>query len=94
MTYRITRWSTRSRCSAWASCSARVSRKASAITPGRFNPWGTYIAVYFLVTGVTGLAILGVQSWVQSVFYGAALVIAVSASAFVKKRRERAARLS
>jgi ribose transport system permease protein len=66
---------------------------STAITPGRFNPWGTYIAVYFLVTGVTGLAILGVQSWVQSVFYGAALVIAVSASAFVKKRREAAAKV-
>jgi ribose transport system permease protein len=66
---------------------------STAITPGRFNAWGTYIAVYFLVTGVTGLAILGVQSWVQSVFYGAALVIAVSASAFVKSRREAAAKL-
>jgi ribose transport system permease protein len=66
---------------------------STTITPGRFNPWGTYIAVYFLVTGVTGLAILGVQSWVQSVFYGGALVVAVSASAFVKQRREAAAKL-
>jgi len=66
---------------------------STTITPGRFNPWGTFIAVYFLVTGITGLAILGVQTWVQSVFYGGALVIAVSASQLVKKRRERAARL-
>ena len=67
---------------------------STAITPGRFNAWGTFIAVYFLVAGITGLAILGVQTWVQSVFYGAALVIAVSASQFVKKRREAAAKLS
>ena len=66
---------------------------STAITPGRFNPWGTFIAVYFLVTGITGLAILGVQTWVQNVFYGGALVVAVSASQIVKKRRERAARL-
>ena len=43
---------------------------STTITPGRFNPWGTFIAVYFLVTGITGLAIMGVQTWVQSVFYG------------------------
>lgn len=66
---------------------------STAITPGRFNPWGTFIAVYFLVTGITGLAILGVQTWVQNVFYGGALVIALSASQIVKKRREHAARL-
>jgi ribose transport system permease protein len=66
---------------------------STTITPGRFNPWGTFIAVYFLVAGITGLAIMGVQTWVQSVFYGGALVIAVSASQVVKKRREKAARL-
>jgi ribose transport system permease protein len=66
---------------------------STTITPGRFNPWGTFIAVYFLVAGITGLAIMGVQTWVQSAFYGGALVIAVSASQVVKKRREKAARL-
>jgi ribose transport system permease protein len=66
---------------------------STTITPGRFNAWGTFIAVYFLVTGITGLAIMGVQTWVQSVFYGGALIIAVSASQIVKKRRERAARV-
>ena len=65
----------------------------TTITPGRFNPWGTFIAVYFLVTGITGLAIMGVQTWVQNVFYGGALVIAVTASQIVKMRRERAAKL-
>lgn len=66
---------------------------STTISPGRFNPWGTFIAVYFLVTGITGLAILGVNTWVQDIFYGAALVIAVSASQVVKKRREAAAKL-
>lgn len=62
---------------------------ATTITPGRYNPWGTWIAVYFLATGITGLAILGVQTWVQSVFYGGALIVAVSASQLVKMRHER-----
>jgi len=66
---------------------------STAVTPGRFNPWGTLIAVYFLVTGITGLAIMGVQTWVQNVFYGVALVAALTASQIVKKRRERSDRL-
>ncbi len=67
---------------------------STAITPGRFNAWGTFIAVYFLVAGITGLAIMGAHTWVQQVFYGAALVLAVSASQLVKKRREAAAKLT
>lgn len=59
---------------------------ATAIVPGRFNPWGSMIAVYFLVTGITGLVILGAASWVQDVFYGTALVLAVALSTFSRRR--------
>ncbi len=59
----------------------------TTITPGRFNAWGTIIAAYFLVTGVTGLAILGVQSWVQDVFYGGALIVAVALAQLSKGRQ-------
>lgn len=59
----------------------------TTILPGRFNAWGTIIAAYFLVTGVTGLAILGIQSWVQTVFYGAALIVAVAFSQLSKGRQ-------
>lgn len=60
---------------------------ATAISPGRFNAWGTVVAVYFLVTGITGLQLLGAQSYVQNLFYGAALIFAVTLSQFVRKRR-------
>lgn len=50
------------------------------LEPGRFNPLGTLIAVYFLATGVLGLQLLGATSWVSSVFYGGVLVIAVTIS--------------
>jgi ribose transport system permease protein len=53
---------------------------STSIVPGRFNPWGTIVAVYFLVTGITGLSLLGVQTFVQSLFYGGALVLAVTLS--------------
>ncbi len=35
---------------------------ATTIQPGRFNPIGSIAAVYFLVTGITGLQLLGVQT--------------------------------
>jgi ribose transport system permease protein len=53
---------------------------STSLVPGRFNPWGTIVAVYFLVTGINGLTIIGLDSWVQSVFYGTALVLAVTLS--------------
>ena len=59
---------------------------------GRFNPWGTSIAVYFLVTGITGLQLMGAQQYVQQLFYGGALVIAVLSKlvrARTKRRLER-----
>jgi ribose transport system permease protein len=58
----------------------------TAIRPGRFNAWGTFVAVYFLVTGITGLELLGAQGWVQDVFYGASLVVAVSIAQIVARR--------
>lgn len=59
---------------------------ATAITPGRFNPMGSVVAVYFIVIGITGLTMLGIQSFVQNLFYGGALVLAVALSQLVRKR--------
>jgi ribose transport system permease protein len=56
---------------------AAVFLGATVIQPGRFNPWGTAIAVYFLITGITGLQLLGLSGWIEQVFYGAALLAAV-----------------
>jgi ribose transport system permease protein len=60
---------------------------ATTIMPGRFNAFGTIIAVYFLVTGITGLQLLGAQTFVQQLFYGGALIVAVSVSVLVRSRR-------
>jgi ribose transport system permease protein len=59
---------------------------ATAITPGRFNPWGAFIAVYFLVTGIVGLQILGFSGWIEQVFYGGALIAAVTLSRLAASR--------
>jgi ribose transport system permease protein len=63
---------------------------ATAINPGRFNPIGTFIAVYFLVTGITGLQLLGLAGWIGDVFYGASLILAVSFSHLAARRRRAA----
>lgn len=62
---------------------------STTIRIGRFNPWGTLIAVYFLVTGITGLQLMGAQQYVQQLFYGGALVIAVVLSKIVRARSEK-----
>ena len=62
---------------------------ATCITPGRFNPWGSVVAVYFLVTGINGLSVLGFRTFVQDLFYGGALVVAVMVSQLVSGRKER-----
>ncbi len=60
---------------------------ATTIYPGRFNPIGALCAVFFLVTGITGFQLLGAQSFVQQLFYGGALVLAVALSQLARKRQ-------
>lgn len=62
---------------------------ATTIYPGRFNPIGSLIAVYFLVFGVTGLEFLGAANFVQDFFYGGALIVAVTFSQIVRRREAR-----
>jgi ribose transport system permease protein len=50
---------------------------ATTIKVGRFNAWGSLLAVYLLACGITGLSVVGLSGWVEQVFYGSALVLAV-----------------
>lgn len=60
---------------------------STALTPGRFNAWGAFIAVYFLAAGITGLQFLGMSGWIENVFYGGSLVAAVLLSYLARRRR-------
>ncbi|MFM7755611.1 MAG: ABC transporter permease [Actinomycetota bacterium] len=52
----------------------------------RFNVWGTVLAVFVLQSGVKGLQLAGVSStWVESLFFGVALIVAVGFSAYRKR---------
>ncbi len=62
---------------------------STAVRPGRFNAWGSFTAVYFLVTGITGLSLMGIQIFIQDLFYGAALIVGVTLSVLVRRREQR-----
>lgn len=59
---------------------------ATAIRPGRFNAIGTVLAVYLLAAGITGLQMLGAQFYVQQLFNGGALLVALTLSALAAQR--------
>lgn len=59
---------------------------STAFIPGRFNAWGTLVAVYFLYSGVVGLQMLGAKNFVQDIFYGGALIAAVAISQAIRHK--------
>lgn len=69
---------------------AAVFLGTTVVQPGQFNPIGTMIAIWFLWTGIFGLQLLGFAGWVQNVFYGAGLVVAVALAKIVRNRSKTA----
>jgi ribose transport system permease protein len=65
---------------------------ATAFAPGRFNIPGTLVAVYVGGVAVTGLEQLGASLWVEPVFQGGVLFIAVGLSAWTGRYRAARAR--
>lgn len=52
----------------------------------RFNVWGAVLAVFVLQSGVKGLQLAGVgTTWIESLFFGVALIVAVGFSSFRKR---------
>lgn len=59
------------------------------LKPGRLNVWGAILALLLLTTGVQGLELAGGSSWVQDMFNGVALLLAVSIAIVSQRRRVR-----
>ncbi len=64
---------------------------ATAIKPGRTNVWGTLVAVAVLAVTVAGLNQFGAPFFVEPLFNGFMLVIAVGLSVTAARRRDRIA---
>jgi ribose transport system permease protein len=56
---------------------AAIFLGATTIKPGYFNVWGTIIAILLLAAGFTGLGLRGVPLWVEPIFDGTVLLVAV-----------------
>ncbi|PPJ35712.1 ABC transporter permease [Nocardia nova] len=66
---------------------AAVFLGASTWRPGQFNVMGTILGLLLVAITVSGFTLSGAASWVNSVCYGAALIVAVGASAWFRRRR-------
>jgi ribose transport system permease protein len=60
---------------------------ATAIDPGRFNVFGTVFGVAVVAVSVSGLTLAGAADWINAVFDGAGLIIAVGVSTYLGRRR-------
>lgn len=60
---------------------------ATAIKPGFFNVWGTLVGILLIGVSVNGLVLAGAAGWVEPVFNGSALFIALLLSTIIAKKR-------
>jgi ribose transport system permease protein len=68
---------------------AAVFLGSTQLKPGRFNVWGTLLAIYVLAVGVQGLQFVTSVQWLSSMFNGIALILAV---AFAGERQRASAK--
>jgi ribose transport system permease protein len=64
---------------------------ATCIRPGRQNVWGTLVAILLLAVTVGGLNQMGAPFFVEPLFNGFTLILAVGLSVTAARRRERIA---
>jgi ribose transport system permease protein len=57
---------------------------AAAFKPGTFNVAGSVLAIFTLATGVTGLQLAGAPYWIDQVFNGTALILAVTLTRYLR----------
>lgn len=64
---------------------AAVFLGATQFRNGRFNPWGTVVAVLLIGTGTIGLSLAGAPRWSSQVFQGAVLIAAVALTSTARR---------
>jgi ribose transport system permease protein len=60
---------------------------STTIKPGRVNVWGTICGVLILAVGISGIQQLGGAFFVEPMFNGTTLVIAIALAGFAQRRR-------
>lgn len=63
---------------------------STTIKPGRVNVWGTIVGVIILAVGISGIQQFGGAFWVEPMFNGVTLLIAIGFAGWTGRRRGRA----
>ena len=60
---------------------------STTIKPGRVNVWGTIFGILILAVGISGIQLLGGAFFVEPLFNGVTLVVALALAAFAQRQR-------
>jgi ribose transport system permease protein len=60
---------------------------STTIKPGRVNVWGTIVGVAILAIGIAGIQQFGGSFWVEPMFNGVTLLIAIGIAGYAQRRR-------
>jgi ribose transport system permease protein len=67
---------------------------STTIKPGRVNVWGTMIGVLILAVGISGIQQFGGSFWVEPLFNGVTLLIAIGIAGYAQRKRGAAQKVS
>ena len=60
---------------------------STTIKPGRVNVWGTIVGVVILAVGISGIQQFGGSFWVEPLFNGVTLLIAIGIAGYAQRRK-------
>jgi ribose transport system permease protein len=60
---------------------------STTIRPGRVNVWGTVVGVIILAVGISGIQQFGGEFYVEPLFNGATLLVAIGIAGYSQRRR-------
>jgi len=60
---------------------------STTIKPGRVNVWGTIIGVTILAVGISGIQQFGGSFWVEPMFNGVTLLVAIGIAGYAQRRK-------
>ena len=63
---------------------------STTIKPGRVNVWGTIVGAVILAVGISGIQQLGSLFWVEPMFNGLMLLLAIGIAGYAQRRRTHA----
>jgi len=67
---------------------------STTIKPGRVNVWGTMIGVSILAVGIAGIQQFGGSFWVEPLFNGVTLLVAIGIAGYAQRKRGAAQKVS